>query len=61
MDARGYVRITGRIKELIIRGGENIAPKEIEDLLRGNPKIVDIYVYGIRMRDWVKKWLRRSS
>ena len=47
MDAHGYVRITGRIKELIIRGGENIAPKEIEDLLRGNPKIVDVYVYGI--------------
>jgi fatty-acyl-CoA synthase len=47
MDADGYVRITGRIKELIIRGGENIAPKEIEDLLRANPKIVDIYVYGI--------------
>lgn len=46
-DARGYVRITGRIKELIIRGGENIAPKEIEDLLRGHPKIVDVYVYGI--------------
>ena len=47
MDAQGYVRITGRIKELIIRGGENISPKEIEDLLRGNPKIVDVYVYGI--------------
>ena len=47
MDAQGYVRITGRIKELIIRGGENIAPKEIEDLLRGNPKIVDVYVYGV--------------
>lgn len=47
MDADGYVRITGRIKELIIRGGENIAPKEIEDLLRGNPKIVDVYVYGV--------------
>jgi fatty-acyl-CoA synthase len=47
MDADGYVRITGRIKELIIRGGENIAPKEIEDLLRTNPKIVDVYVYGI--------------
>jgi fatty-acyl-CoA synthase len=47
MDAQGYVRITGRIKELIIRGGENIAPKEIEDLLRSNPKIVDIYVYGV--------------
>ncbi len=47
MDAEGYVRITGRIKEIIIRGGENIAPKEIEDLLRTNPKIVDVYVYGI--------------
>jgi fatty-acyl-CoA synthase len=47
MDAEGYVKITGRIKELIIRGGENIAPKEIEDLLRGNSKIVDVYVYGI--------------
>src|SRR5882724_684902 len=47
MDVDGYVRITGRIKELIIRGGENIAPKEIEDLLRSNPKIVDVYVYGV--------------
>jgi fatty-acyl-CoA synthase len=47
VDADGYVRITGRIKELIIRGGENIAPKEIEDLLRQHPKIVDVYVYGI--------------
>jgi fatty-acyl-CoA synthase len=47
MDADGYVRITGRIKELIIRGGENIAPKEIEDLLRRHPKIADVYVYGI--------------
>jgi fatty-acyl-CoA synthase len=47
MDERGYVRITGRIKELIIRGGENIAPKEIEDLLRQHPGIADVYVYGI--------------
>jgi fatty-acyl-CoA synthase len=47
MDSQGYVRITGRIKELIIRGGENIAPKEIEDLLRGYSKIVDVYVYGM--------------
>lgn len=47
MDAQGYVRITGRIKEIIIRGGENIAPKEIEDLLRTNAKVVDVYVYGI--------------
>ncbi|HSB09634.1 MAG TPA: AMP-binding protein [Blastocatellia bacterium] len=47
IDEAGYVRITGRIKELIIRGGENIAPKEIEDLLRTNPKIADVYVYGL--------------
>lgn len=47
VDADGYVRITGRIKELIIRGGENIAPKEIEDLLRQHPKIADVYIYGI--------------
>ncbi|MFY9607051.1 MAG: AMP-binding protein [Blastocatellia bacterium] len=47
IDAAGYVRITGRIKDLIIRGGENIAPKEIEDLLRHHPKIADVYVYGV--------------
>ena len=47
MDRAGYVRITGRIKELIIRGGENIAPKEIEDLLRQHEKVADVYVYGI--------------
>ncbi len=47
LDSSGYVRITGRIKELIIRGGENIAPKEIEDLLRTHPKIADVYVYGV--------------
>lgn len=47
IDADGYVRITGRLKELIIRGGENVAPKEIEDLLRTHPKIADVYVYGV--------------
>jgi fatty-acyl-CoA synthase len=47
VDERGYVRITGRIKELIIRGGENVAPKEIEDLLRRHPKIADAYIYGL--------------
>src|SRR5262249_29408818 len=47
LDRDGYVKITGRIKEIIIRGGENIAPKEIEDLLRQHQKIADVYVYGI--------------
>jgi len=47
MDAEGYVRITGRIKDIIIRGGENVAPKEVEDLLREHPAIADAYVYGV--------------
>lgn len=47
MDEAGYIRITGRIKDLIIRGGENIAPKEIEDLLLQHPKISDAYIYGV--------------
>jgi fatty-acyl-CoA synthase len=47
VDEDGYLRITGRIKDLIIRGGENIAPKEIEDLLREHPAIADAYVYGV--------------
>jgi len=47
MDPDGYFRITGRIKDLIIRGGENISPKEIEDRLREHPAVADAYVYGI--------------
>ena len=46
--ADGCVRITGRIKDIIIRGGENIAPKEIEDRLREHPAVADAYVYGVR-------------
>ena len=48
LDAEGYVRITGRIKDLIIRGGENISPKEIEDLLRQHAAVSDVYVYAIK-------------
>ncbi|MGQ0734464.1 MAG: AMP-binding protein [Acidobacteriota bacterium] len=48
IDAAGNVRITGRIKDLIIRGGENIAPKEIEDVLRLHPAVADVSVYGVR-------------
>jgi fatty-acyl-CoA synthase len=47
IDEKGFVRITGRIKDLIIRGGENIAPKEIEDRLREHPAVSDAYVYGM--------------
>ena len=47
IDSRGFVRITGRIKDLIIRGGENISPKEIEDCLRDHPDVADAYVYAM--------------
>jgi fatty-acyl-CoA synthase len=47
VDSDGYVRITGRIKDIIIRGGENIAPKEVEDLLRQHSSISDAYVYAV--------------
>jgi fatty-acyl-CoA synthase len=47
IDEDGYIRITGRIKDLIIRGGENISPKEIEDRLREHEAVADAYVYGL--------------
>jgi fatty-acyl-CoA synthase len=47
LDAEGNVCITGRIKDLIIRGGENIAPREVEDVLRQHPAVLDVSVYGI--------------
>jgi fatty-acyl-CoA synthase len=47
MDAEGYLQITGRLKEMIIRGGENIYPREIEDLLFTHPKIAGVAVFGI--------------
>ena len=48
MDEAGYVRITGRIKDIIIRGGENISPREIEDLLRQHVSVSDVYVYAVK-------------
>ena len=47
MDADGYVQITGRLKEMIIRGGENIYPREIEDLLYTHPDIAEVAVFGV--------------
>jgi fatty-acyl-CoA synthase len=47
IDGDGRVRITGRIKDIIIRGGENIAPKEVEDVLRTHPAIADASVYAV--------------
>jgi acyl-CoA synthetase (AMP-forming)/AMP-acid ligase II len=47
IDAEGYVSITGRLKDIIIRKGENISAKEIEDLLYANPKVAEAAVVGL--------------
>jgi fatty-acyl-CoA synthase len=47
MDAGGYVQVVGRLKDMIIRGGENIYPREIEEFLFTHPKILDATVIGI--------------
>jgi len=47
MDDEGYVKMSGRLKEMVIRGGENIYPREIEEFLHHHPKISDAYVIGV--------------
>jgi len=47
MDEDGYLKITGRIKDMIIRGGENVYPREIEEFLYTHPKISDVQVVGV--------------
>jgi fatty-acyl-CoA synthase len=47
MDENGYVRITGRAKDMIIRGGENVYPREIEEFLYTHPDVSDVQVYGV--------------
>jgi fatty-acyl-CoA synthase len=47
MDEEGFVKIVGRLKDMVIRGGENIYPREIEEFLHHHPKISDVYVVGV--------------
>ena len=47
MDADGYISITGRSKDMVIRGGENIYPREVEEFLFGHPAVADVQVFGI--------------
>src|SRR6266536_1534563 len=61
MDAQGYVSITGRLKDMICRGGEKIFPREVEEFLFTHPKIAEAYVigipdsyYGEQVMAWVK-------
>ncbi len=52
VDARGFLRIEGRIKDMIIRGGENIYPREIEDVLFDHPAIAEVAVVGVPDQAW---------
>src|SRR6185503_973248 len=52
MDERGYLRIAGRLKEMIIRGGENIYPREIEAVLASHPGVAEAVVVGVPDRFW---------
>ncbi len=57
----GYLRITGRLKEMIIRGGENIYPREIEDFLFTHPKIASVAVFGLpdtRYGEELAAWIK---
>jgi fatty-acyl-CoA synthase len=57
----GYFHIAGRLKEMIIRGGENIYPREIEEFLHQHPKIADVYVVGMpdaRLGEAVLAWIK---
>jgi fatty-acyl-CoA synthase len=61
MDTEGYINIVGRIKDMIIRGGENVYPREIEEFLYTHPKVSDVQVigvpdpkYGEEIMAWVK-------
>ena len=52
MDSRGYLTITGRLKDMIIRGGENIYPRELEDVLRSHPDVAAVAVVGVPDETW---------
>lgn len=52
MDERGFLKITGRLRDMIIRGGENIYPREIENLLLEHPKVGQVAVVGVPSQYW---------
>src|SRR6185312_6662457 len=52
VDGQGYLTLVGRAKDMIIRGGENIYPKEIEDVLAGDPAVLEAAVIGVPDDKW---------
>src|SRR5258706_5248563 len=61
MDGAGYVNIVGGLKDMVIRGGENIYPREVEEFLYSHPKISDIQVVGVpdlKYGEQLMAWVR---
>jgi len=61
LDEEGYCRITGRLKNMIIRGGENIYPREIEEYLFTHPDVVEVYIFGVpdkRYGEEIAAWIK---
>jgi fatty-acyl-CoA synthase len=61
MDPDGYVNIVGRIKDMVIRGGENVYPREVEEFLFGHPAVADVQVIGVpdaRFGEELMAWVR---
>ncbi len=64
MDEEGYCKIVGRIKDMVIRGGENVYPREIEEFLYRHPKIQDVQVFGVpdeRYGEELCAWIKLRS
>ncbi len=60
----GYFRVTGRAKDMIIRGGENVYPREIEEFLHTHPKVADVQVVGlpdVKLGEVVAAWIRLKA
>ena len=64
IDAEGYCNIVGRLKDMVIRGGENIYPREIEEFLYTHPAIADVQAFGLpdpKYGEEVCVWIRRRE
>jgi fatty-acyl-CoA synthase len=60
----GYIHLTGRAKDMIIRGGENVYPREVEEFLYTNPTVAEVQVVGIpdeRLGEVVAAWIRLKA
>ena len=63
IDAEGYCNIVGRLKDVVIRGGENIYPREVEEFLYTHPAVAEVQAFGVpdhRYGEELCVWIRRA-